>query len=570
MMSVLAYAARPAVRQLSATLRVPPVPAESGTAGADHDFATLPVLSATRLPLQKKSAVGSTADPHEREADQAAQQVLNGQERPRIGPFQGEREVAPPSVSRVLNMPGRALGPGVRADMERGFGHDFSRVRVHADASAHQSAQEVGANAYTVGANVVFGAGRFAPGTNEGRRLLAHELTHVVQQGNTPSQPGSPVPIQREQPADSNAEEPAKAEQSDAPSSALRKELFKLFSEFEKTVVGDEKFDGIITQKAWDDTKADEAAATVKYEAKKKDYQANLEKFKRGDIKVKPTPPIPVAKFTTCITTEAKVLKDALDRTGLVIKKAGKKPRFDFATEGQKNAQKLGSNIWHDARAGMTERPKIGDILVLGKRGEKVDKAATELNYIKGVAPANIAKKTAANDRAQAAADAAQAAEIAAEEALTALEEAQTKHTDKSYINARGKLTAAAAQLKILKKKAADAALELKKAEDAVPQATAKLNKARAEVKHGALFEFSHVGYLHKIDPVKNKDGTENWLTFDGGQTVLSRESKQGAESVRRRYDPVTNEISGEKSQGGDARWLQGWVDIDKLVEGST
>jgi hypothetical protein len=49
----------------------------------------------------------------------------------------------------------------------------------------------------------------------------------------------------------------------------------------------------------------------------------------------------------------------------------------------------------------------------------------------------------------------------------------------------------------------------------------------------------------------------------------MTRGSKQGAESVRRRYDPATNEMSGEKSQGGDARWLQGWVDIDKLVEGS-
>ena len=66
--------------------------------------------------------------------------------------------------------------------MGQRFGHDFSRVRVHSGGAAEQSARDVNANAYTVGHNIVFGAGRFAPGTHEGRRLIAHELTHVVQQ----------------------------------------------------------------------------------------------------------------------------------------------------------------------------------------------------------------------------------------------------------------------------------------------------------------------------------------------------------------------------------------------------
>jgi hypothetical protein len=66
--------------------------------------------------------------------------------------------------------------------MEQRFGHDFSRVRVHADAAAECSAREVSAHAYTVGNDLVFGTGQFAPATQEGRRLIAHELTHVVQQ----------------------------------------------------------------------------------------------------------------------------------------------------------------------------------------------------------------------------------------------------------------------------------------------------------------------------------------------------------------------------------------------------
>ena len=77
--------------------------------------------------------------------------------------------------------------------MEQRFGHDFSRVRVYSDREAEQSAQDVNANAYTVGQNIVFGAGRFAPATLEGRRLLAHELAHVAQQSD-----GSAVVLARQ------------------------------------------------------------------------------------------------------------------------------------------------------------------------------------------------------------------------------------------------------------------------------------------------------------------------------------------------------------------------------------
>jgi hypothetical protein len=79
-----------------------------------------------------------------------------------------------------------------RAFFEPRFGHEFSQVRVHTDASAAQSAHQVNANAYTVGHNIVFGKDRFSPGTDSGRRLLAHELVHVVQQGS--SAPGVDPP----------------------------------------------------------------------------------------------------------------------------------------------------------------------------------------------------------------------------------------------------------------------------------------------------------------------------------------------------------------------------------------
>ncbi len=88
----------------------------------------------------------------------------------------------PSIVHDVLSSPGQPLDTGTRAFMEPRFGFDFSRVRVHTDARAAASAHAVNALAYTVGRNVVFGTGQYVPGTSSGRRLLAHELTHVVQQ----------------------------------------------------------------------------------------------------------------------------------------------------------------------------------------------------------------------------------------------------------------------------------------------------------------------------------------------------------------------------------------------------
>jgi hypothetical protein len=88
----------------------------------------------------------------------------------------------PPIVHEVLRSPGQPLDVEARAFMEPHFGHDFSQVRIHTDGPAVESAQAVNALAYTVGNNVVFGAGQYAPTMNAGRRLLAHELTHVVQQ----------------------------------------------------------------------------------------------------------------------------------------------------------------------------------------------------------------------------------------------------------------------------------------------------------------------------------------------------------------------------------------------------
>jgi hypothetical protein len=89
----------------------------------------------------------------------------------------------PQAMSEVLRAPGRPLDSETRARFEPRFGHDFSRVRVHTDRAAAESARTVNASAFTVGGDIVFGAGEYAPATAAGQHLLAHELAHTIQQG---------------------------------------------------------------------------------------------------------------------------------------------------------------------------------------------------------------------------------------------------------------------------------------------------------------------------------------------------------------------------------------------------
>lgn len=90
---------------------------------------------------------------------------------------------APASVRDALRSPGQPLDAKLRADLEPRLGNDFSHVRVHTDSRAAASVRAFDARAYAIGRNIVFGAGHYAPATDRGRRLLAHELTHVAQQG---------------------------------------------------------------------------------------------------------------------------------------------------------------------------------------------------------------------------------------------------------------------------------------------------------------------------------------------------------------------------------------------------
>jgi hypothetical protein len=108
------------------------------------------------------------------------------------------------SVEEARSGGGGPIDGPTRVQMEQSFGTDFSDVRVHTGGAADSSARQLGAHAYTVGSDIVFANGRYEPGTEDGQRTLAHELTHVVQQRSGPVA-GTPAPggIKVSDPADS-------------------------------------------------------------------------------------------------------------------------------------------------------------------------------------------------------------------------------------------------------------------------------------------------------------------------------------------------------------------------------
>jgi len=154
-------------------------------------------MNARALP-QKPTNAARSIDPgspaREAEADRVADRIVRGNGdrfEPSIAPatssMQAQVPQSVPAVARsVLASSGQPLLAGTRERLESRFGSDFSHVRIHADAHAAASAHALKAQAYTVGNHIVFGAGRYIPAFDAGHHLLAHELTHVLQQGAAP------------------------------------------------------------------------------------------------------------------------------------------------------------------------------------------------------------------------------------------------------------------------------------------------------------------------------------------------------------------------------------------------
>lgn len=173
--------------------------------GFARDFTGIPTHGGPSIRVQPKLEVSATNDPAEHEADRVADEVMRmpdatvgvgnqmdrefrafarpvGLQTKSVSSGDGGVIDAPPAVHDVLNSPGHALDPATRAFFEPRFGQDFSGVRVHRDTEASDVAQALGARAFAAGQHVVLADRYTGSGGNSGRRLLAHELAHVVQQ----------------------------------------------------------------------------------------------------------------------------------------------------------------------------------------------------------------------------------------------------------------------------------------------------------------------------------------------------------------------------------------------------
>ena len=199
--------------------------------GVTWHFATFPIVPTSAVQIQPRLRIGAVDDPLEREADAVVDPVMRmptaeaaagsissstsaglqrkgecGDTCPQCqeelsgsggGTLQMKSTAAdkqagmpaPASVHEALRSPGEPLDPATRTFMERRFGHDFSQVRVHTAGAADGSARDIGADAYTAGHNIVFAGGHYAPSQPSGRRLIAHELAHVLQQSGGMGQP---------------------------------------------------------------------------------------------------------------------------------------------------------------------------------------------------------------------------------------------------------------------------------------------------------------------------------------------------------------------------------------------
>ncbi len=170
-----------------------------------------PLWSQRMLPLQTSLKINAPGDKYEQEADNMADQVMRmaapqlqrkhcscgnsiapdgmcdecKQKKlsiQRMASGDTPQTIAPPVVHQVLQQPGRPLDSPSRNYMESRFGQDFGQVRVHTDGQAAESAKALQARAYTIGRDIIFGANEFQPQTTAGKDLLAHELTHHLQQ----------------------------------------------------------------------------------------------------------------------------------------------------------------------------------------------------------------------------------------------------------------------------------------------------------------------------------------------------------------------------------------------------
>jgi hypothetical protein len=438
----------------------------------------------------------------------------------------GVDDGAEDAVARAAGSSGAPLPADVRARFEQSLGADLSTVRVHTGAASARAASAVGARAYTVGADIHFAEGQYAPTDPFGLHLLAHEVAHTQQRGAVVAR----KEVDGAKPGD------------DKELSELRKGLLAEFDELNKSVVGDKRHDAIMKEDSWNDTKNKEWLQEVAHDAT------------LGAIS-------PPAIYTTCIGTQAVVLARAMAKA----KQTPKGGHTDFAWHMVHDP-----DAYHKADIGETSRPRPGDVLILASPGAGVENAQRQQQS----AQFNGAQAAQDEGRAQAKVEQADTAVKNAVAALGALKAAETDPKADGWKrkaaiqNAEAAVRQARMALGWAQNHEAQTSKTLDADKKAEATADQRVDDERAKAKQGKrYFDFRHTcflaGAIHTGD-----DGLERWPVFGGGATVNGApDSKKGggAEKGELIYDPATNELRDPELKARPT-FLWGWCDADKMA----
>ncbi len=345
-------------------------------------FSQIPLHPKSPADVQAKLTVGPPGDIYEEEAERVSEQVMRmpepqlqpacpcgrgcpkcqaeqlGQERERLQTKRvqandsAEIEV-PLIVHDAVHSSGQPVDPTTREFMESRFGHDFSQVRVHTDETAAEAAHTLHANAFTVGSHIVFGERQFAPDTSKGRRLLAHELTHSVQQSAAGIH--ATGTIQR----DENTEKEVKRVIS--PNVKLREEaLSEAEGQLAKRVAKRKKEIGDLLEQIGPDPKT--KAAKEKAQALKDDLAKDLE-----TIIEKPDHPSVNKDLRKDIKQTAKLVSTQT----LKLKRAQEQwSKFDPIFAGEEVAKALGTNSLSAAELKALIAQESGDLTKNDTKGD--------------------------------------------------------------------------------------------------------------------------------------------------------------------------------------------------------
>ncbi|MBL8308500.1 MAG: DUF4157 domain-containing protein [Rubrivivax sp.] len=487
----------------------------------------------------------------EHAADQAVRQPQRASAQPRIAP--GELRL--PAAAAPAG--GSPLPSPLREAMQSRFGHDFTRVRVHAGADGQAMARARRANAVTQGHHVAFAAGRWAPETARGQALLMHELAHVVQQSELAT--GVPQCQSADAPNETVEYAAAEGDLAGAADTPERQALVDAMNAFMNATVGEKVFDAAMRERTWDDHKAEEAMREVF-----RQVDIALETVATGKLAKRPKVPI----TTTCIHVQAAMLRRVESLHAVLGPN-----QFALGPAAKMIGSTLGPGVWNEAAPNMARRPRKGDIYVLEFTDSKVRQL---MQFLAGGVNEDAALDERVAKRQQQLEDIRQRQREHAEGTAApgspkpkaheeSFKQAEIDRIRKQQAELKQRIAAVGEQLGPARERA-DVTRQARM--DAIAEKNARSKKPLPD------FEFSHVGYVVSIERLPDTDPRagagrkrELWTTFDGGQKFAKGgRQREGATLVRRHYSPETNEITGEAQQVMGPRILKGWVDIDKLA----